>query len=91
MAWTTPATFSAGAVLTAAQLNAITNDLKALLPLDQVAWTTWTPTLTQTGAVTKTVTYAKYTQVGKGDQVLGEVDGDRCRARLTARLRCRCR
>jgi hypothetical protein len=29
------------------------------------AWTTFTPTLTQSGAVTKTVTYAKYIQMGK--------------------------
>lgn len=28
-------------------------------------WTTYTPTLTQSGAVTKTVTYAKYVQIGK--------------------------
>lgn len=29
------------------------------------AWTSYTPTLTQGGAVTKTVTYAKYLQFGK--------------------------
>jgi hypothetical protein len=29
------------------------------------AWTDWTPTVTQTGAVTKTVTKARYLQVGK--------------------------
>jgi hypothetical protein len=29
------------------------------------AWTSYTPTLTQSGAVTKTVTYAKYVQMGK--------------------------
>lgn len=29
------------------------------------AWQTWTPTLTQSGAVTKTVTYASYVQIGK--------------------------
>lgn len=28
-------------------------------------WTTYTPTLTQSGAVTKTVTYAKYEKVGR--------------------------
>ena len=28
-------------------------------------WTSFTPTLTQSGAVTKTVTYAKYTQINK--------------------------
>jgi len=35
------------------------------------AWTSYTPTLTQTGAVTKTVDYAKYVQVGK--TVVGSV------------------
>jgi hypothetical protein len=29
------------------------------------AWTSYTPTLTQSGAVTKTVSYAKYMQIGK--------------------------
>ncbi len=29
------------------------------------AWTSYTPTLTQSGAVTKTVNYAKYIQMGK--------------------------
>lgn len=29
------------------------------------AWSSYTPTLTQSGAVTKTVTYAKYAQIGK--------------------------
>lgn len=29
------------------------------------AWTTYTPTLTQSGAVTKTVTYARYMKVGR--------------------------
>jgi hypothetical protein len=29
------------------------------------AWTSFTPVLTQTGVVTKTVTYSKYTQIGK--------------------------
>lgn len=29
------------------------------------AWTSYTPTITQSGAVTKTVTYAKYMQIGK--------------------------
>lgn len=29
------------------------------------AWTSYTPTLTQSGAVTKTATYAKYIQTGK--------------------------
>jgi hypothetical protein len=32
--------------------------------LDEGAWTTWTPTLTQSGPVSHTVTYAKYLQLG---------------------------
>jgi hypothetical protein len=65
MAWATPFTAAAGGSITAANSNQTRDNLKALLPLDQVAWTSYTPTLTQSGAVTKTVTYAKYTQVGK--------------------------
>jgi hypothetical protein len=63
MAWVTPRTYTAAAVLTAAQLNETRDNLKALLPLDALAWTSYTPTLTQLGAVTKTVTYAKYTRL----------------------------
>lgn len=51
----------AGAVLTAAQLNETRDSLKAIGD----AWTSYTPTLTQSGAVTKTVTYAKYVLAGK--------------------------
>jgi hypothetical protein len=65
MAWVTPRTFVAAAVLTAAQLNETRDNLKALLPPDAVAWTTWTPTLTQSATPTKTVTYAKWTQLAK--------------------------
>ena len=43
-----------GQVLTAATMNSI-----------GAAWESYTPTLTQSGAVTKTVTYAKYTQINK--------------------------
>jgi hypothetical protein len=42
----------------------VRDNLKALLPLDALAWTGYTPSLTQSGTVTKTVTYAKYTQFG---------------------------
>jgi hypothetical protein len=65
MAWTTPRTFVAAAVLTAAQLNETRDNLKALLPLDIAAYTAWTPTITQVGNPTKTVTYARYQQFGK--------------------------
>lgn len=47
--------------MTAAQLNAhLRDNLQALLPLDQLAWTTYTPTLTQSGAVSKTTSYGSY-------------------------------
>jgi hypothetical protein len=64
----TPKTWVAGDVLTAAQLNAELRDaLLATFPLGppDAAWTSYTPTLTQSGAVTKTVTYAKYTKIGR--------------------------
>lgn len=65
MAWTTPRTFVAAAVLTAAQLNETRDNLKAILPGDQLAWQTYTPTLTQSAAVAKTVTFARYFQMAK--------------------------
>jgi hypothetical protein len=66
MAWTSPRTWVAGAAITAAQMNAhLRDNLQALVPTDIMAWTSYTPTFTQSGAVTKTVTYAKYTQIGK--------------------------
>jgi hypothetical protein len=43
-----------GQVLTAATMNSI-----------GAAWESYTPTLTQPGAITKTVTYAKFTQINK--------------------------
>lgn len=64
----TPKTWVAGDVLTAAQLNAELRDaLLGAFPLGAPdgAWTSWTPTLTQSGAVTKTVTYARYTRIGR--------------------------
>lgn len=65
MAWVTPPTAAAGSVLTAATWNQVRDDLKALLPLDVLAWTSYTPTLTQSATVTKTVNYAKYQQISK--------------------------
>lgn len=67
----TPKTWVAGDVLTAAQLNAELRDaLLGAFPLGppDVAWTAWTPTLTQSAVVTKTVNYAKYTKVGRAVQ-----------------------
>jgi hypothetical protein len=48
-----PGTFSAGDILTAADLNAIG------------VWESYTPTLSQNGTRTATVNYAKYVQINK--------------------------
>jgi hypothetical protein len=64
----TPKTWSSGDVLTAAQLNAELRDaLLAAFPLagGVGVWTSFTPTITQSGAVTKTVTYARYFRIGR--------------------------
>ncbi len=64
----TPATWVAGNALTAAQLNAQLRDaLLAIFPLGppDVAWTAYTPTLTQGAAVAKTVTVGRYTRAGR--------------------------
>lgn len=66
MTWSTPRTWAAGEKPTAAQFNQeIRDDLNAVVPVGPNAWTDYTPTLTQSGAVTKTVTYARYTKVGR--------------------------
>ena len=68
MGWTTPRTWVAGEYPTAAELNAhLRDNLNAAFPLGGVdgAWISYTPTLTQSGAVTKTVTYARYTKIGR--------------------------
>lgn len=66
MPYTTPATWVAGDVLTAAQLNTQLRDqLLAAFPLGVGAWTNYTPTLTQSVAVTKTVTRGTYQRVGR--------------------------
>lgn len=41
------------------------SDWTTVFPLDTDAWTAFTPTLTQSVTVTKTVTYAAYTKVGR--------------------------
>jgi hypothetical protein len=65
--YTTPRTWVSGEYPTAAQLNQdIRDNQLAAFPLGiGGAWTSYTPTLTQLGAVTKTVTYAKYQRVGR--------------------------
>lgn len=64
--WSTPPTFAAGNTLTAAQLNTYVSDNTThLYDLFYNAWATWTPTVTQSGTVSKTVNYGKYLQAGK--------------------------
>lgn len=41
------------------------SDWTTVFPLDTDAWTAYTPTLTQSVTVTKTVEYARYTKVGR--------------------------
>lgn len=66
MAWTSPRTWVAGELVTAALLNAhLRDNLNAVVPNGPDGWSSYTPTLTQSGAVTKTVTYAKYMKVGR--------------------------
>ena len=64
-----PKTWSAAAVLTAAQLNAELRDaLNTLVPTitnTSLGWASYTPTFTQSATITKTVNYAKYIQYGK--------------------------
>lgn len=68
----TPKTWVAGDVLTAAQMNAELRDaLLGAFPLGVGAWTSYTPTLTQSGAVTKTVTVARYIRIG--NTIIGTV------------------
>jgi len=66
MTWSAPRTWTTGELVTAAHLNQeIRDNLLAALPLGPDGWPSYTPTLVQSGAVTKTVTYAKYTKVGR--------------------------
>lgn len=66
MAYSSPRTWSSGEIVTAAMLNQDVRDNQlAAFPLGVDAWTAYTPTLTQSGAVTKTVDYAKYQRVGR--------------------------
>lgn len=63
MAWTTPRTWVAGEVVTAALLNThLRDNLNAISGL----WTAWTPTITATAGTFTTVSAAgRYTQIGK--------------------------
>ena len=65
MAWTTPGTAVAGDVLTAAFWNTQVRDNMIELAPFFASWTSYTPTLSQGGAVAKTVETARYLKVGK--------------------------
>lgn len=66
MAWSTPRTWSTGELVTAAHLNQeVRDNLAAAFPLGVDGWTSFTPTLTQSATVTKTLTYARYQRVGR--------------------------
>jgi hypothetical protein len=65
--YSTPRTWTTDDLVTATELNQEIRDnitdLDARTPSG--AWATYTPTLTQSGAVTKTVTYARYIKIGR--------------------------
>jgi hypothetical protein len=64
MAWTTPGTATAGEVLTASFWNTQVRDNMIELDGPFTSQSTWTPTLDQNGARTKTVNRAAYTKIG---------------------------
>jgi len=65
MAWVTPTTVATGDVLTASKWNQdVQANGAALAPLFS-GWTTYTPTVTQSTAVTVTTNYSKWIQVGR--------------------------
>lgn len=66
MPYIAPTTKATGDLVTAAIWNQdVVDNENAAFPTGVAAWTSWTPTLTQSGAVTKTATYAKYQRVGR--------------------------
>lgn len=66
MAYTAPRTWVTGELVTAALLNThVRDNLNAAFPLGVDAWTSYTPTLTQSTTLTKTVTYARYQRIGR--------------------------
>lgn len=66
MAFQTPKTWASGDKPTSAELNQdIRDNTLAAFPLGVDAWTNFTPTLTQSATVSKTIAYAKYQRVGR--------------------------
>ena len=65
MTWTAPSTASVGGAVTAALWNSDVRDNMTELAPFFAAWTSYTPVIKQGVTLTKTVTYAKYVQIGK--------------------------
>lgn len=67
MVWTDPtdATASVTAVTAAREKTNVLDNLRAI-----AEWTSYTPTITQSGTVTKTTTYAKYRSYGGTTDVI---------------------
>ena len=65
MAWTTPSTWVAGAILTAAQLNTqLRDNLTELAPFF-TSWSSWTPVVKQSATVSITNNRSRYIKVGR--------------------------
>lgn len=66
MPYVTPTTRSTGDLITAAIWNQdVVDNQTATFPLGVAGWSPYTPTLTQSATVTKTLTYCKYQRVGR--------------------------
>ena len=66
MAYSSPRTWTTDEEVTAAMLNQeIRDNIGAIAPVGAAAWTDYTPTLTQSATVSKTITYARYMKVGR--------------------------
>ena len=71
MAWTSPRTWIAGEVLSAALLNTHLRDNLSMLSTLMAARTTFAPSLAQSASLTTSTLTAEYTQVNK--EVIGQV------------------
>jgi hypothetical protein len=66
MPYTTLATVVAGQPISTTTFgNQVKANFDAAFPLGVDAWTTWTPTLTQSGSVSHTVSRARYQRIGR--------------------------
>jgi hypothetical protein len=65
MAWTSPSTWVAGAILTASQLNTQLRDNMTELAPFFAAWTSWTPVIKQSATVSITNNRSRYIKVGR--------------------------